>query len=638
LAIPTVLCVAEKPSVARTASSILSSGHSRIEETRDKYIKNFHFPGKFLGQDANLVFTSVLGHLVEIDFSRQYEQWSAVEPGALFRADIVARIPEKFRELTRNLENLSRTASFLMLWLDNDREGENIAEEVERVCKKANPQLDVYRARFSALSGAELWHALNHPDRINRSESRAVTLRRELDLRTGSAFTRFQTLKFRAFAPATKVISYGPCQFPTLGFIVDAYMKRKNFVPEKFWLITCTLPKDGVTCDLKWCRKRLFCQLSCFAIYASTLDDPTTKVTNIHNERKLKDKPLPLSTVEFQRRVSKYLRIESHQAMAIAEKLYTGGFISYPRTETDSFPDNFDYQSIVHVLTQFDEVSQYATALEHRINRPRRGRHSDNAHPPIYPLKAPEGTMTNDEKRVYRFIAQHYLACCSCDAVGFETLVLFDVGGENFKLKGLEITERNWLDIYPYIRWEGKVIPTFTIGEVFHPTQLKMAERQTTAPPLLTEPQLIAKMDKEHIGTDATIAEHIQTIQERGYVHQVAREFVPLPLGLALVLGYESMGFDFAKPNLRADTERTMADVAGGAKDFEREMKRLVDQYEDAYERVKQQVHLLERSFQREMENAPQQPVQPRAHAQAPRGGARGGRGGPRGRGRGGAH
>jgi DNA topoisomerase-3 len=630
--VKTVLCVAEKPSVARTAARILSSGNSQSEETTDKYTHNHRFRGQFRGEDVNFVFTSVLGHLIEMDFSKRYEHWSTVEPGTLFGADIVRRIPEKFRELTKNLEALSRQSSILMLWLDNDREGENISEEVEQVCKKANPQLDVYRARFSALSAADLWRALNNPDRINRAESQAVNLRRELDLRTGSAFTRFQTLRFRPFASDGGLISYGPCQFPTLGFIVDAYMKRKNFVPEKFWVIDCTIKRDDTACDLKWCRKRLFCQLSCFAIYASMLDDPTTRVLNIREERKLREKPLPLSTVEFQRRVSKYLRIESHQAMSIAEKLYTGGFISYPRTETDSFPGDFDFQSVVHMLTQFNDVAQYATALEGRINRPRNGRHSDNAHPPIYPLKPPEGPMSNDEQRVYRFVAQHYLACCSCDAVGYETLVLFDVGGENFKLKGLRIAERNWLDIYPYIRWEAKLIPPFAIGEVFHPTAVRMNERTTTAPPLLTEPQLIAKMDKEHIGTDATIAEHIQTIQERGYVHQVNREFVPLPLGLALVLGYESMGFNFAKPNLRADTERTMAEVANGTKEYRREMKRLVDQYEEAYDRVKQMAHLLDRSFQKEMPNGrPPAPAAPPPR-QPPRGGARAA---PRARGRG---
>jgi DNA topoisomerase-3 len=145
--------------------------------------------------------------------------------------------------------------------------------------------------------------------------------------------------------------------------------------------------------------------------------------------------------------------------MSIAGKLYTGGVVSYPRIETDSFPDIFDYQSIIHVSTPFDEVLQCAMALENRIHRPRRGHHYDHAHPQIYPHKAPEGSMTNDEKRVYRFGAQYYLTWCSCDVVDFEMLVLFDVEGENFKLKGLEITHRNWLDVYPDILLEWKATP-----------------------------------------------------------------------------------------------------------------------------------------------------------------------------------
>jgi DNA topoisomerase-3 len=630
----TLLCVAEKPSVARTAASILSSGRASQENTRDQYVKNIVFRGTFLGQDMDIVFTSVLGHLYEMEFAPQYESWTAVEPGSLFSAQIVHKIPDKFKDLRQNLGFLSRRARHLMLWLDNDREGENISEEVEKLCKSANPQLQVYRTRFSALSPADLWRALENPDQINRLDSRAVELRRELDLRTGSAFTRFQTLRFRPFThDARTLISYGPCQFPTLGFVVDAYVKRKNFVPERFWLLNCTIRKDDTTCALKWCRKRLFCKISCFALYASVLDDPRARVTNVREERKLKWKPLPLATVEFQRRVSKYLKIEPHEAMRIAEKLYSSGYISYPRTETDSFPDNFDFASIVHILAGYDEVAEYATSL--RVDRPRKGRNSDNAHPPIYPLKVPDGQVTNDERRIYRFIAHHYLACCSSDAVGFETLVLFDVGDESFKLKGLRVAERNWLDIYTYIRGEGNVIPGFGIGEEFQPVSVKMNEKETTAPGLLTEPQLIAKMDQEGIGTDATIAEHIKTIQDRGYSEKASGAFVPLPIGLALVLGYEGMGFDFAKPKLRADTERTMQDISAGRSTYDRERRRLINKYEDAYERVKQLAFMLDKSFQKQItENLrPAIHVQP---AERPPRGARTARGGAgRGRGRG---
>ena len=62
-----------------------------------------------------------------------------------------------------------------------------------------------------------------------------------------------------------------------------------------------------------------------------------------------------------------------------------------------------------------------------------------------------------NEKRIYEFIVRHFLACCSQDAQGHETLVEIDVAGEKFTAQGLMILARNYLDVYPYERWNAKV-------------------------------------------------------------------------------------------------------------------------------------------------------------------------------------
>jgi DNA topoisomerase IA len=67
----------------------------------------------------------------------------------------------------------------------------------------------------------------------------AVDVRQELDLRIGAAFTRFQTMRLqKKFAEFNqRLISYGSCQFPTLGFVVERYKAIESFVPENFWKI-----------------------------------------------------------------------------------------------------------------------------------------------------------------------------------------------------------------------------------------------------------------------------------------------------------------------------------------------------------------------------------------------------------------
>lgn len=117
-----------------------------------------------------------------------------------------------------------------MLWLDCDREGENIAFEVISVCREVNPRLEVKRARFSALISRDIFRAVHNLVPPNENEAMAVDARQEIDLRIGASFTRLQTLllqdKFNwsSLCPRDRdrmLLSYGPCQFPTLGLIVQ---------------------------------------------------------------------------------------------------------------------------------------------------------------------------------------------------------------------------------------------------------------------------------------------------------------------------------------------------------------------------------------------------------------------------------
>lgn len=81
----------------------------------------------------------------------------------------------------------------VILWLDCDREGEAIGDEVRTCCWRANPHLPMYRARFSTVLPNEIQRALCSLGRLNESFVQAVQARSELDLRVGASFTRFQT-------------------------------------------------------------------------------------------------------------------------------------------------------------------------------------------------------------------------------------------------------------------------------------------------------------------------------------------------------------------------------------------------------------------------------------------------------------
>jgi len=112
------------------------------------------------------------------------------------------------------------------------------------------------------------------------------------------------------------------------------------------------------------------------------------------------------------------------------------------------------------------------------------------------------------------------------------------------------------LEVYPYDRWSDKELPDYHVGQTFRPTKIEMVESQTSPPALLTEADLIALMEKHGIGTDATHAEHIETVKKRMYVGvQANGTFVPGQLGMGLVEGYDAMGFAMSKPHLRSELE-----------------------------------------------------------------------------------
>ena len=111
--------------------------------------------------------------------------------------------------------------------------------------------------------------------------------------------------------------------------------------------------------------------------------------------------------------------------------------------------------------------------------------------------------------------------------------------GESFHAKGLMVLERNYLDIYKWEKWTGDRIPLFRVGDEFIPKRFQMGEGTTTPPTPLTESDLIAQMDSNKIGTDATICAHIAKIQDRNYVTKDPfGHFHPTDLGKALVVGY----------------------------------------------------------------------------------------------------
>ena len=250
------------------------------------------------------------------------------------------------------------------------------------------------------------------------------------------------------------------------------------------------------------------------------------------------------------------------------------------------------------------------------------------------------GALQPDEARVYEFVVRRFLGCCSDDAKGQTTTIGLAYGSETFHVNGLRVLERNYLDVYTYDKWDSsQPLPEFTLNEIIEPTEANITEGETSAPGYLTEPELIALMDANGIGTDATMAEHIAKIKERRYVDARPRggggprsdpapptrgstrgrgrggrggrggstsagnggggggmlEFIPTTLGTALIEGYDKVGLQtsLGKPFLRKEMELKMKAICEGRQLRREVVVEVLDQYREVYVLAKQNVEAL---------------------------------------------
>uniref|UniRef100_A0A8C0B338 DNA topoisomerase n=1 Tax=Buteo japonicus TaxID=224669 RepID=A0A8C0B338_9AVES len=582
-----VLCVAEKNDAARGIADLLSNSRMRRREGFSKFNKIYEYDYQMFGQNVTMVMTSVSGHLLAHDFKLPFRKWHSCNPLALFDAEIEKYCPENYVDIKRTLEREVQQCQALVIWTDCDREGENIGFEIIHVCKAVKPNLQVFRARFSEITLHAVRTACENLTQPDQKTSDAVDVRQELDLRIGAAFTRFQTLRLRKIFPdilADQLISYGSCQFPTLGFVVERFKAIQAFVPEAFYKIKVTHDHEDGSVVFNWKRNRLFNHTACLVLYHMCMEDPAATVVEVVSKPKSKWRPLPLDTVELEKLASRKLKINAKETMRIAEKLYTQGFISYPRTETNIFPKELNLSALVQQQTQDPNWGAFAQRiLDQGGPTPRSGTKSDQAHPPIHPTKY-TANLQGNEQRLYEFIVRHFLACCSQDAKGQETIVEIDIANERFIAQGLMILARNYLEVYPYEKWSDKVIPLYQKGSRFQPTTVEMVDGETSPPLLLTEADLIALMEKHGIGTDATHAEHIETIKTRMYVGLTAdQRFLPGHLGMGLVEGYDSMGYEMSKPDLRAELEADLKLICEGKKDKSAVLQQQVQKYKHVF-------------------------------------------------------
>eukprot|EP00667_Euglena_gracilis_P002024 EG_transcript_2024 len=657
---PKVLMVTEKPALAKTIAEFLSGGRMRRRGGTSRGCCTYEFFAWWEGMRCSIRMTNVVGHLFALDFDDGSKRG---DPMALFDAATVKR-PEETTQKLRVIENLKQEAEdcdYLVLWLDCDREGENIAFEVISVVRPFFPsEENIFRAHFSALTQREITKAWRELGRPNVNLSLAVDARQELDLKIGVAFTRYLTRELRAAAQQAfndwdlRLISYGPCQTPTLWFCVQRHDEIQAFVPEPFWTLQvhCTAGVGGAPIQLQWGRERTPDQRVARLALAQCQAQRQAVVQRVEAIPHELRRPLGLNTVQLLKAASTGLGLSPHKTMKTAETLYSAGFISYPRTETTRYPATFDVQAI---LEEHAVHPNWGKTVAHLLRKgpvwaSPEGRDVGD-HPPITPSKvATRNDFTKPQEwRLYEYITRHFIASLMPNMAYTEFRYTIALGMEQFTYTAHQVTERGFTFVMTFKYKDLKLNdgdqhaqglpnvppPVLRERQQLPVVQCQLEEHQTEPPQYLTESELITLMDRNGIGTDASIPTHIQNIGERRYItipgdpkfdEGAARELrkrfalkrqgvaeaelprgageggrvrrmVPTPLGISLIHGMEAIDPSLVHPDVRAEIEREVALIAEGVNDKASVVGRNLQVFRERFAQFRANIQLMHPLF-----------------------------------------
>ncbi|KAI0984676.1 hypothetical protein GJ496_001660 [Pomphorhynchus laevis] len=605
-----VFMVAEKPALAETIAKVLSEKRCSSRRGFNGACHVHEWNGHFENRQCLFRMTSVCGHVMSVDFTGHYNKWDAVEPIELFHAPIKKKETNPNLKMPAFLSKEASGASYVVLWLDCDLEGENICFEVLFSIKNSWNYIDskVFRAKFSSITETDLKAAFRNLQHPNANEAMSVDARQELDLRIGCAFTRFQTMFFKNKYDGldSNCVSYGPCQTPSLAFCVDRYDVIQSFRSEDHWSPWIECDAKGKVIRFRYTLSPIYDRDVAVTIEKIAKASSDSTIDSVKTERKHRPTPHALNTVELLRAASTGLGIGPSDTMTIAERLYTQGLISYPRTETTKYASNFNCRSVLSMFTNHSEFGQIANEIisGNKFQVPKKGKDCGD-HPPITPVGVPSSPLSGDHRKIYDYVVRHFLATMSKESIYDETHVITKVAYCEFEAHCKTEIDPGWTAIMPWKRMDNQnesqiLFESIKSGDVLPIVNTGVQQGKTSPPGYLTESELISLMEKNGIGTDASIPVHIKNICDRRYVNVEGkrRQLVPTTLGITLVHGYQKIDPELCQSHMRSAIEKELRLIAKGEALFDDVLNHVLKIYEEKFKYFTGNIDIMDRLFE----------------------------------------
>jgi DNA topoisomerase-1 len=551
--------ISEKPIAGQSIAYILSGG--KMTEKRDKGQVVFEFNHDKMGKT---ILIPLKGHITDVDFTKEHVSWYGNLNNMVTAKAIYYKTTEP--QIVKSLNDVSTKR--IIVATDADREGESIGREATNILLHKNPNVKIERAYFSAITNDELNNAFNDAKPLDEKMADAADSRREIDLYWGAVLTRFMSTNTGLVGK--DFLSVGRVQSPTLAKIVEKEFEIDNFISTPYWEINITLEKEEnedpkknkkekVKFKAEYKKGRILKKEDAEKIFAKLKEN--AKVINVEKKETTIKRPEPFNTTDFLRAAAN-LNVDAMKAMSIAENLYMRGYVSYPRTDNQTYI-GVNFEKILKDLkgSEFDDAIDKILKLGKIV--PSKGVTTKD-HPPVHPVSLPPRDKIHPEDwKVFKLITDHFLATLYKDAKANTTSVDFDANTEIFNSKGLSFIDKGWLEIYPYVAQKEAILPELKVGEVLPIVDKELLAKKTQPPARYSQGTLIKLMEKLNLGTKSTRPAILQKLYDRKYIDG-KKQIKPSDMAKTVVKTLKDYADHVVSPDMTAKLEEEMNDIEKG--------------------------------------------------------------------------
>ncbi len=515
--------------------------------------------GKYLG-DEYVVKASV-GHVRDLPKSQKTAL--NIAGGFIPHYEIVKKKEEVVNEISAS----AKKASEIILATDPDREGEAISWHLAEILKdKLGKKLPpIKRAVYHEITKEAIEDALKHPREIDQNLRKAQEARRVLDRLVGYDLSGIIWKKVRYG------LSAGRVQSPALRIIAEREREILAFKPETFWVITADTETTSnvkllLTCSEEPRDKK---QVDAIVDAGHKGNWSVTDVTETSVKRSPK---APFITSTLQQVASTRLGFSPGRTMAVAQRLYEAGLITYMRTDSTNLAES--------AKQQIGEIITKKFGREYVLHRAYTGKvkNAQEAHEAIRPthLEKENAGINPEQKKLYDLIWKRTVSSQMPDAEMLRTKITTHVTSStsdveevaDFVATGTRLTYPGWLQADLEARGEDVELPKVAKGDPLTLLELKTEEKQTQPPPRYSEAGLIKELEKRGIGRPSTYASIMSTLEEREYVTKENRSLKPTDTGM-VVSGFLEEHFpSYISDTFTADMEDKLDEIAVGTREY----------------------------------------------------------------------